>query len=123
MAQAITKVLLSGSAGYGRGIKVTGIATAAAVTIHDTGNSATILDEVWLRAFNSAAVPVLLTLEITGIIDPDNIIEVMIPPQKGLLWVLDGHPLTGTGAAPMGIEAFADTANVIVIYGHVNRIT
>jgi hypothetical protein len=108
---------LSGSID-GRGIKVA--ATASAGTqIHTalTSVSANEWDEVWIRAINTSTSAVKLTLEWGGTAAPDDQIEKSIPGESGLIEVIPGHVLQN-GAV---VRAFADTANVIVIHGYVNR--
>lgn len=116
-----SKVLLSGST-QGKPIKVVATATTG-TTIHATGTSSTIIDEVWLYSVNSSTSPVLLTVEYGGTTAPDQNIQVTIPPQSGLTLVVPGLVLTGTGAAANTITAFAGTANVLTISGYVNRIS
>lgn len=118
---ALTKVLLSGSTN-GRGIKVAATATAG-TTIHATGTSSAVIDEVWLYAYNSDTSAVELTIELGGVTAPDDNIKLSIPAKSGLTLVLPGLTLTGTGAAASTIRAFAGTANVIVMTGYVNRIS
>lgn len=116
-----TKVALSGST-QGKGIKV--VATASTgTTIHATGTSSTIIDEVWLYAYNSSTGPVSLTVEFGGTTAPDNNIKIDIPPTSGLTLVVPGLILTGTGAAANTVTAFAGTANVVTLSGYVNRIS
>jgi hypothetical protein len=116
-----TKVALSGST-QGKGIKV--VATASTgTTIHATGTSSTIIDEVWLYAYNSSTGPVSLTVEFGGTTSPDNNIKIDIPPTSGLTLVVPGLILTGTGAAANTVTAFAGTANVVTLSGYVNRIS
>ena len=115
-----SKVLHSGSTG-GRPIKVVATATAG-TTIHSTGTSATIIDEVWIYATNTSAAAVLLTLEWGGVTNPDDRIVASIPPQSTVV-VVPGQPLVGTGSAARTVAAFAGTTAVINIFGYVNRIS
>lgn len=117
---SITKVLLSGSTG-GKQIKVAATATAG-TTIHTTGTSASILDEVWLWAYNGDTAAIQLTIEWGGTTNPDDNIVQSIGAQSGLVLVVPGLVLAGTGAAASTVAAFAGTANKIVITGFVNRI-
>ena len=117
---ALTKVKLSGSTN-GRGIKVAATATAG-TTIHATGTSASVLDEVWLYAYNDDTAAIALTIEWGGVTDPDDTIVVSIPAQQGLTLVVPGLILSGTGAAASTVAAFAGTANKVVVHGYVNRI-
>ena len=116
-----TKTLLSGST-QGKAIKVAATATTG-TTIHATGTSSSVIDEVWLDAFNSSTGPVSLTVEYGGTTAPDQNIVLSVPAQSGLTLVVPGLILTGTGAAANTVSAFAGTANVITISGYVNRIS
>lgn len=110
-----SKLKLSGSTD-GKAIKITQTATAGN-TIH-TAHS-TDLDEIWLYAVNSQAASVKLTIEWGEATAPDGNIEVTIAGESGLLLVIPGLLLTNS----LVVKAFADTANVVMIHGFVNRIT
>jgi hypothetical protein len=102
----------------GRGIKVA--ATASPGTLIHTALSsvsANEWDEVWIRAVNTSGSAVKLTLEWGGTTAPDDQIEKTISGESGLQEVIPGHVLQNG----VSIRAFADTANVIVIHGYVNR--
>jgi hypothetical protein len=116
-----SKVKLSGSTN-GRGIKVAATATAG-TTIHATGTSSSILDELWLYAYNSDTAAIALTIEFGGVTAPDDNIKLSIPATSGLTLVVPGLILSGTGSAASTVAAFAATANKIVITGYVNRIS
>ena len=111
----ISRQLLSGSTN-GRGVKVA--ATATPGTLIHTAH-ATSLDEVWLWCVNSDTVARKLTVEFGGTTSPDDLIEVAIPSESGLVLVSPGLTVTGG----VVVRAFAATANVLVVMGHVNRIT
>lgn len=118
-----SKVLLSGGS-QGRSIKIAATtAGSAGTTIHTTGTSASVIDEVWLYATNSSVANVVLTIQWGGVTSPDNEIKVTIPPTAGLTLVIPGLILTGTGSAGNTISAYAGTTNVITVSGYVNRIT
>lgn len=110
---------LSGSTD-GKGIKVTGIISANAVTVHTAVSGTTDYDLVTLWAQNNDAdnETRTLTLEVGGTTDPDNLIVLPIPAKVGLVLVCDQLPLHN-GAV---IEAFADEANDVQIYGIVYRV-
>lgn len=110
-----SRVKLSGSTD-GRLIKVVQTATAG-TTIHTA--HATAQDEVHLWAVNSDASAVKLTIEFGGTTSPDDLIEITIPPESGLIEVVPGLTLTNS----LLVRAFAGSANVIMIGGHINRIT
>ena len=111
----ISRQLLSGSTN-GRGVKVA--ATATPGTLVHTAH-ATSLDEVWLWCVNTDSSARKLTVEFGGTTSPDDLIEVSIPPESGLVLVSPGLTVTGG----VVVRAFAATANVLVVMGHVNRIT
>ena len=110
-----TKLKLSGSTD-GKGIKVTQTATAGD-TIHTA--HATALDEIWIYAVNSSADVVKLTIEWGEATAPDGNIEGTIPAEGGLVLVIPGLLLTNS----LVVKAFAETADVILIHGFVNRIS
>ena len=116
-----TKVLLSESTN-GKAIKV-GATSSTGTPIHATGSSSSIIDEVWLYAYNSDTAARLLTIQFGGTSAPDNDIKVTIPPQSGLTLVVPGLILTGTGTGANTIYAYASVTNVIMISGYVNRIS
>jgi hypothetical protein len=106
----------------GQPIKV--VATASTgTTIHTTGTSASIFDEVWLYAYNSSTGPIALTIQYGGTATPDDDIKITIPSQSGLTLVVPGLILAGTGSAGNTIAAYAGTANVVTVSGYVNRIS
>ena len=110
----ISRQLLSGSTN-GRGVKVAATATPG-TTIHTA--HATSLDEVWLWCVNSDSAARKLTVEFGGTTSPDDLIEVAIPAESGLVLVSPGLTVTGG----VVVRAFAATANVLVVTGYVNRI-
>lgn len=117
----IAKTLLSGSTN-GMPIKVVATATTG-TTIHATGTSSSIIDEVWLYATNTSTSSVNLTIEFGSTTSPDQNIVISIPSKSGLSICIAGLTLTGTGSVARTITAFAATANVINIVGYVNRIS
>lgn len=115
-----SKGKLSGST-EGKAIKVAATASTG-TTIHATGTSSTIIDEVWLYAYNSNGSSVTLTIQFGGTTAVDNDIKLLIPATSGLTLVIAGLILTGTGAASNTVYAYASTANVVTVSGYVNRI-
>lgn len=110
-----SKVVLSGSTN-GRAVKISATATPGTV-IHTA--DATALDEIWLYAMNSDAEPKKLTIEFGGVTAPDDLIEVVVPGESGLAVVAPGLLLTNS----LVVRAFAETTNVVMVHGHVNRIS
>jgi hypothetical protein len=116
-----TKTLLSSSS---TGAPTTVVATASTgTTIHATGTSAVIIDEVWLYANNTSTSPVLLTVQFGGTGAVQHAKPITLAPQSGDVLIVAGLPLTGTGAAASTVAAFAATASVITISGYINRIS
>ena len=116
-----SKLKLSGSTD-GKAIKVVQTASTG-TTIHATGTSSSIIDEVWLYAYNSSASAVTLTIQFGGTTAVDNDIKLTIPATAGLTLVVPGLTLTGTGSAANTVYAYAATTNVITISGYINRIS
>lgn len=110
-----SKLKLSGSTD-GRMIKVVQTATAG-TTIHTA--HATDLDELWLWAVNSDTADKKLTIEFGGVAAPDDLIEVTIPAESGLVLIVPGMLLTNS----LVTRAFCATANVVMVGGYVNRVT
>jgi hypothetical protein len=116
----IAKIALSGST-QGRPIQVSATGTPG-TTIHTTGISATVIDEIWLYATNNDTVSRNLTIEF-GSTGTANEISVAIPPKSGLSIIATGLVLRGDGSAGLTVAAFASATNVISLVGYVNRIT
>jgi hypothetical protein len=113
-----TKVLLSGSTN-GRGIKVAQTATAGTL-IHTAVSGTSSLDEIWLYAHNTSSSAVKLTLEWGGVSAPDDHIELNVGAEgTGMVLIAPGILLQNA----LVVRAFAATANVLNIFGYVNRIS
>lgn len=111
------KVQLSGSTN-GRQIKVAATSTPG-TTIHTATSTSGAMDELWLYAVNSNTADLKLTIEYGGTTAPDDLIEVTIPAESGLVCVVPGSsPLNGG----VVVKAFAASANLILLQGYVNRI-
>lgn len=115
-----TKVKLSGSTD-GRAIKVAATATAGTL-LHTGSTTSTTYDEVWLYAQNTDTSAVKLTIEWGGTTSPDDLIEVTVQPEAGLVCIAPGLLIKGNSTA-LNVRAFAASANVITIHGFVNQIT
>ena len=111
------KRILSGSTN-GEGIKVAATATLG-TTIHTAVTGTSDIDEIYLYAANSDTTNRKLTIEFGGATAPDNLIEYTVPAEDGLYLVVPGLILNNAQV----ITAFCATANVVMIYGYVNRIT
>jgi hypothetical protein len=115
-----TKQILSGSTD-GKAIKVAATSIGSGTTIHTGSTTTTTLDEVWLYAQNTSAASVKLTIGWGGTSDPDDLIELTVLPEAGLVTVVPGFLIKGNATA-LVVRAAAATANVITIHGFVNRI-
>lgn len=116
-----SKQILSGSTN-GTGITVANTATVG-TTIHATGTSASVIDEIWLYAVNIHSSAVTLTIEYGGVSTTKDLIQQSIAATpSGLVLVCAGLILRGTGSAATTVSAFANSASKIEIFGFVNRI-
>lgn len=112
-----SKQLLSGSTN-GKAIKVAATATAGTL-IHTAASGTSTIDEIWLYAHNTSSATVKLTIEWGEATAPDGHIEINIGAEgTGMVLVAPGIPLQNS----LVVRAFAGTANVINIFGYVNRI-
>jgi hypothetical protein len=121
MANATSVIPFSAST-QGKAIKVAATASTG-TAIHTTGTSATVVDRLYLFAFNSDTADRTLTVEFGGTTAPDQNIVVVIPFKAGLVLVVDGLILLGNGSTGLTVGAFASAANVVTISGYVLRIT
>jgi hypothetical protein len=115
-----TKAILSGST-KGRAVKVAAT-TSPGTTIHTGPTNTSHIHEVWLYAQNTDTTARKLTVEWGGTSAPDDLIELTIPAESGLVLVSPGLVIEGQASA-LVIRAFAATANVLTIHGFVNTIT
>lgn len=114
------KDILSASTN-GRAVKVSATGTPG-TTIHTGPTNTAQFDEIWLYAQNTDTTPRKLTVEWGGTTAADDLVEITIPAESGLVLVAPGLLLKGNATALI-VRAFAATANVITIHGYVNRIT
>ena len=119
---SIIKVLLSGSTN-GKPIKLTDTGTSAATDagylIHTAVAGTNDMDEIWLWAMNTDGSARKLTVEFGGVGSPDDLIEIELSSEAGLVQIVPGLLLQNG----LHVKAFAAAANVVTIYGFVNRIT
>lgn len=113
---AYSKFALSASTN-GKSITVATDASEG-TTIHTAVDNETDWDELWLYAMNNTTENVLLTVQWGGTETSDSL-QVTIGPQNGLYLVVPGLVLQNEAV----VRAFAGSANVIRIYGYVNRIS
>lgn len=118
---SVSSHFLSGSSG-GQQVLVAATSTPG-TTVHSTGTSSTIQDEVWIWCTNSDTTARKLTIEWGGVTAPNDLVEITIPPESGPVLVIPGWRLSGTGSVARVVRAFAATANVLVLSGYVHRYT
>ena len=114
--------LQDGTLNNGRGIKVAATSIGSGTTIHTASTTTTTYDEIWLYAQNTDTSNIKLTLGFGGTTDPDDLMELTITAESGLVLVVPGLVLKGAATA-LVLKAAAATANKITLYGYVNRIT
>lgn len=114
---AVSRIVLSGSTD-GLPIKVAASATPG-TTIHTA--HATNMDEVWLWVTNTDSSARNLTIEWGGTTDPDHLLldAFSIPANGQLLLIVPGLTLSNSKV----VKAFGSAANVLLVSGHVNRIS
>lgn len=113
---AYSKQLLSASTN-GRGVKVAATSIGSGTTIHT--NPGSVIDLVTLFVVNSDTVDRVLTLGWGGTTSPDDLIPVTVKPNSGLVLVT-ADLLIGTALV---VKAAGDAANVLILFGYINRIT
>ncbi len=117
-----SKIALSGGGADGTGIELA-IDSGTFTTIHTTSTTATTLDEIWLYAQNTDTSDRKLTLKFGGTDDPDDLIEVTIPTEAGLVLVVPGLILAGKASTGLILLGAGAAASKMTVYGYVNRIT
>tara|TARA_R110000803_G_scaffold17804_4_gene47872 strand:+ start:3528 stop:3875 length:348 start_codon:yes stop_codon:yes gene_type:complete len=98
-----------------RGIQIVELGTPGDL-IHTPSGSINIIDEVYLWAENLHTAKVLITVEFGGI-NIQDLMMTSIPTVTGLQ-IVQGRPMNDT----LEIRVHADVANVINIWGYINRI-
>lgn len=103
----------------GRAKKITGASAGAADTLYTVTNTAGEIDEVFMQAWNTDnAGAHKLTILLGGTTNPDDYLEINLPPEGGPVQILDGHRMNGG----VVIKGFADTGNLVCVIVDVNRI-
>lgn len=114
----ISKLALSGSTG-GKAVKIAATSSPG-TTIHTASNQVSAVDEIWLYAMNTDTSPSKLTVQWGDTNSPDDLIELTIPSESGLVLVAPGLILEGA-TTPWVVRAFAASANVLTLHGYVIR--
>ena len=115
-----SKNILSGSTN-GRPILVNQTAIATGTTIHTGPTVTSSFDEIWLYAMNTSTASKKLTIGWGGVTDPNDLIEVTLAAESGLVLIAPGLILKGVATALI-IKAAAADATSINIHGYVNNI-
>lgn len=110
----IKKLVPSGST---NGCPVKVVATATAGTLFHTADAAA-LDEITMYLSNTDTVDRAVTVEFGGPTSPDFHM-VFIAPAGETILAIPGIPLTNS----LTCKVFAAAANVVTMFGYVNRIT
>jgi hypothetical protein len=116
MTAVYSKTKLSGSAN-GRGILIPATATPGTV-IHTAIAGIVDFSEIWLYAQNNHTASLPLVIEFGGVTSPNDLIQMSIPSKQGLFLIVPGLVLNNG----LVVRAYAQTANLISIFGWVNVI-
>ena len=113
-----SKQYLSGGAANGTGIELA-VDSGTYTTVHTSSGTAGDIDEIWLYASNTDTSDIKVTLKFGGTDDPDDIIEVIVGAEAGLVLLVPGLILKGGSLVLLGAAA---TAAKVTVFGYVNRI-
>ena len=113
-----SKQYLSGGAANGTGIELA-VDSGTYTTVHTSSGTAGDIDEIWLYASNTDTSDIKVTLKFGGTDDPDDIIEVTVGAEAGLVLLVPGLILKGGSLVLLGAAA---TAAKVTVFGYVNRI-
>jgi hypothetical protein len=116
-----SKIPFSGSTN-GRGVLVNTTSSNTCV-VHTSSTNTSVQHEVWLYAQNTDTTDRKLTIEFGGATSPNDLIESTITAEGGLILVVPGLILTGNASTAPTITAFAETANVVTLYGYVTVVS
>ena len=114
-----SKQYLSGGAANGTGIELA-VDSGTYTTVHTSSGTAGDIDEIWLYASNTHTSDIKVTLKFGGTDDPDDIIEVTVGAEAGLVLLVPGLILKGGSLVLLGAAA---TASKVSVFGYVNRIS
>jgi len=118
MGAPIVSPLVPTGSTNGRMVKVVATGTPG-TALHTAVAGTTDWDEIEVHAVNSDTTDRKLTVEWGGVTAPDDLIEVTIPAESGLILVVPMSRLNNG----LAVRAFAATANVILCLVRVNRVT
>ena len=112
-----SKQYLTGSVN-GTGVELA-VDSGTYTTVHTSSGTAGHIDEIWLYASNTDTSDIKVTLKFGGTDDPDDIIEVTVGAEAGLVLLVPGLILKGGSLVLLGAAA---TAAKVTVFGYVNRI-
>ncbi len=112
----ISKLVPSGSTN-GMPVKVAAVATAGTL-FHTAVSGTAALDEITMYLTNIDSVDHVATLEFGDATAPDHNIKITVPAKDTVL-AIPGVPLNNAKT----VKVFADTANVLNMFGFVNQIS
>ena len=113
-----SKQYLSGGAANGTGIELA-VDSGTYTTVHTSSGTAGDIDEIWLYGSNTDTSDIKVTLQFGGTTDPDDIMEVTVGAEAGLVLLVPGLILKGGSLVLLGAAA---TAAKVTVFGYVNRI-
>ena len=118
----ISKQFLSNSLS-GRQVLVTSLTAVSANAIHTPPAGGSIIDEVWLYAYNSSVSSAVLTIlwgppALLGVQSCDEV-KVTVPPQSGRMLVTEGKLIQNS----QSIYTYSTISSTINIDGYINRYT
>lgn len=113
----VTTIALSGST-RGRPIQITGTGTGSTVTVHTATTTSGEVDKMYIYLTNTSASSVTVTLEF-GTTGTANELYIVVPAKETVVAV-DGAVIGG--AATDTVKAYASTANVVNVFGRVERL-
>ena len=116
-----SKIPLSQSTN-GRAVLVS-LSSSPPVLIHRTDTTSTNVDEVWLYASNITNIDSTITLYWGGSAATDVIFTATVQAYAGLVILVPGLILTGTGASSSAVYALCQQPSAIEITGYINKIT
>ena len=115
-----SKQYLTGGAADGTGIELPDIASSYATIHTSSAGQAGHIDEIWLYGSNTHSADIKVTLQFGGTDDPDDLIEVTVGAEAGLVLLIPGLILKGNGLLLKGAAA---TVSKVTVFGYINGIS
>ena len=96
------------------------LSTFTETTVHATGNSSSVMDEVWLYLTNYQDDNVTIVVRVDG----TAVAKIQITATDNVKLVIPGFMFKGSGVNPLTISAEKVTpGGDVYVFGYVNRIT